>query len=56
MYTTNAARLSSDEGRIGVLKTNSQADFVVTDQDILHSHNIGKIKIEQVYKKGKKLI
>lgn len=56
MYTSHAARLSSDEDRLGILQANSQADFVVTDQDILHSHNIGKIKIEQVYKKGKKLV
>ncbi|MDY6915289.1 MAG: amidohydrolase [Candidatus Cloacimonadota bacterium] len=56
MYTTNAASLSSDEGRLGILAPNSQADFVVTNKDILNSDNIKRTKIEWVYKKGKKRV
>jgi len=53
MFTKNGAYAISAENRIGQLKENYQADFVVLDQDPLE--NIPN-QITAVYKKGKSLI
>ncbi len=52
LYTSNAARLSFDENKIGTLSPGKQADFVCLDQNIFTSLNIPKIKVKAVYKKG----
>jgi predicted amidohydrolase YtcJ len=52
MFTKNGAYAISAENRIGQLKENYQADFVVLDQDPLE--NIPN-QITAVYKKGKSL-
>ncbi|HOD54696.1 MAG TPA: amidohydrolase family protein [Candidatus Cloacimonadota bacterium] len=52
LYTSNAAKLSFDEDRIGTLSIGKQADFVCLDHDIFNYQNIDQIKVTSVYKKG----
>lgn len=53
IYTTNAARLSFDENRLGRLAKDYQADFVCLEKDILTTENIADIPVKSVFKAGK---
>jgi len=53
LYTSNAAKLSFDENRIGKIDKGLQADFVSLEDDIFQVEEIDKIKIRMVVKKGK---
>ncbi len=53
MYTSNAAKLSFDETRLGKIKTGLQADMVCLDNNPLSCKEINSIKVKKVIKKGK---
>ncbi|MBC8385427.1 MAG: amidohydrolase [Candidatus Cloacimonetes bacterium] len=52
LYTSNAAKLSFDENRLGALAKGFQADFVCLEEDIFQAEEIDKIKVKRVVKKG----
>ena len=53
LYTSNAAKLSFDENRIGKIDKGLQADFVCLVDDVFQTTEIDKIKIRMVVKRGK---
>ncbi|HOV15906.1 MAG TPA: amidohydrolase [Candidatus Cloacimonadota bacterium] len=53
MYTKNAAWLSHDENRIGILKAGYDADFVCLNNNLLDPEQIYSAQIIATYKKGK---
>ncbi|MCD4817591.1 MAG: amidohydrolase [Candidatus Cloacimonetes bacterium] len=53
MYTSNAAKLSFDENKIGRIGKNMQADMVVLDKDIFEIEDINSVKVSNVIKSGK---
>ena len=52
LYTSNAAKLSFDENRLGMIKKGMQTDFVCLEGDIFRTEKIDKIKIKKVIKSG----
>lgn len=55
LYTVNAARLSHDENRLGLITQGYQADFICLEKDIFTEKDIASIPIKAVYKKGVRL-
>jgi len=55
LYTKNAARLSSDEKRFGILEKGKEADFICLENDIFSSRNISEISIKSIFRKGVKV-
>jgi hypothetical protein len=55
MYTSNAAYLSHDEQRLGMLDKNFEADFVCLSDNILTESGLNKAKVLATYKKGKQI-
>ena len=55
MYTINAAKLSNDQNRIGSLKIDKQADFIVTENDPMTIKSFLNLNIKNVYKRGFKI-
>jgi len=53
LYTSNAAKLSFDENRIGKISKGMQADFVCLENDIFRTEKIDEIEIRMVVKNGK---
>ena len=53
LYTTKAAALSSDEGRLGRIAKGYQADFTCLDGNPLSGDNIGAIEVLATYKAGR---
>ncbi|MEW5815334.1 MAG: amidohydrolase family protein [Spirochaetota bacterium] len=53
LYTSKAALLSFDEGRLGKLLPGFQADMVCLSENPLPATNIDTIKINYLFKKGK---
>ena len=52
LYTSNAAKLSFDENRLGMIKKGMQTDFVCLEGDIFQTEKIDNIKIKKVIKSG----
>ena len=52
IYTHNAAKLSFDENRLGLIKEGFQADMVCLDKDLFVNKDILNIEIKYVIKKG----
>jgi predicted amidohydrolase YtcJ len=52
LYTSNAAKLSHDENRLGKIQEAFQADFIVTNTDLTKPFISEQIKLQSVYKKG----
>jgi predicted amidohydrolase YtcJ len=55
MYTTNAAFLSQDETRLGMIKEAYDADFVCIDREISDIMALSNLNIDSTFKKGKKV-
>jgi len=55
LYTVNAAKLSHDENRLGIIAHGYQADFTCLEKNILTATDITSIAIKAVYKKGVKV-
>lgn len=52
LYTSNAALLSHDEGRLGQIQKGYQADFSCLDKDPIATNSMEGVQISAVYKKG----
>jgi hypothetical protein len=52
MYTSNAAKLSGDETRLGKIKETYQADFVVTNINLIDSFDFENVELKFVIKRG----
>jgi predicted amidohydrolase YtcJ len=55
MYTTNAAFLSQDETRLGMIKEAYDADFVCLNREISDIMALSNLNIDSTFKKGKKV-
>lgn len=55
MYTSNAAWLSHDEARLGILQKGFDADFVCFNSDIMSGNNLNVEQVALTYKKGKQV-
>jgi predicted amidohydrolase YtcJ len=55
LYTSNAAKLSGDEARLGLITEHYQADFIVVNKNLLESFQPNEIHLQGVFKKGKLL-
>jgi predicted amidohydrolase YtcJ len=56
IFTSNAAKVSHDETRIGSLKLGLQADFLILENNPFKIPKFTDLRICSVYKKGKKIL
>ena len=53
IYTKNAAALSFDEHKLGLIKSGYQADMTVCSKEITQDTDFSVIRVKSVIKKGK---